>query len=347
MITVIADDITGAAELAGIAHGHGLDTELEVFASGCHDISASVATEVLVIATDTRSLSEPEAVQTMQRLTAMPFVRQQAELIFKKVDSALRGHVVAELRALMQATQKHQAVYLPANPSKGRIVREGIYYINEQPIAETAFSYDPEFPAVSSSLTERFPNAASMGIAMPDAVSAADVRAMVKEMGTDTILAGAADLFEALLDERKPSSPRRLILCGSTQSQPLRADVVTSPMPLSIYEGNCDLDAWLSDAKEKYSAGGSLALTIPHHHLTGKDVAVHLRQSMAAVAAVLVRWKKPKELIIEGGATAFTTLEKLEQSRFAIASQLAPGVVSMRTEDGMLVTLKPGSYPWK
>ena len=347
MITVIADDITGAAELAGIAHGHGLSTELQVFASGSHDISASAATDVLVIATDTRSLGEAEAIRTIRQLATVPAVSQQAERIFKKVDSALRGHVVAELCALMQATQRQRAIYLPANPSKGRIIREGIYYINEQPIAETAFSYDPEFPATTSSLAERFPDAAARGIDMPDAVSEVDVRAAVRNAGADTILAGAADLFEALLEQQKQSAPRRLILCGSTQSQPLSADVVTSPMPLSVYEGSGDLAVWLADAKGKYRAGGSLALTIPHRHLTGKAVAVHLRQSMAEVARRLVQWQKPQELVIEGGATAFATLHGLGRSHFSMVGQQAPGVVRMRAEDGLLVTLKPGSYAWK
>lgn len=347
MITVIADDITGAAELAGMAHGHGLRTELQVFAPDSQTVCASGGTEVLVIATDTRSLGEAEAVQTIRQLAAMPAVTLQAERIFKKVDSALRGHVVAELCALMQATQVQRAVYLPANPSKGRIIREGIYYIGEQPIAETAFSYDPEFPATTSSLAERFPEAAARGIAMPDAVSAADVRDAARDADTDAILAGAADLFEALLEQQKRPAHRRLILCGSTQSQPLGADVATSPMPLSVYEGCSDLTAWLTDAQEKYSTGATLALTIPHRHLTGKAVAVHLRQSMAEVASRLVQWQRPQELVIEGGATAFATLHGLGQCHFSMVGQQAPGVVRMQAEDGLLVTLKPGSYPWK
>ena len=50
----------------------------------------------------------------------------------------MRGHVVAELRALMEATGYRRAVYLPANPSKGRIIRGGEYYTLPSIIAASA-----------------------------------------------------------------------------------------------------------------------------------------------------------------------------------------------------------------
>ena len=57
---VIADDITGAAEIAGIAHSHGQQAHL-VCASPTvsHVHCDSIAATTTVIATDTRSMSEP------------------------------------------------------------------------------------------------------------------------------------------------------------------------------------------------------------------------------------------------------------------------------------------------
>ena len=51
-------------------------------------------------------------------------------------------------------------------------------------------------------------------------------------------------------------------------------------------------------------------------------------------------------LIIEGGATAWATLQALGWTEFTITAQLAPGIVQMSATNGTLVTLKPGSYPW-
>ena len=57
MTIVIADDITGAAEMAGIACCHGQSTSLLTERAG-----GAPSCEVLVIATDTRSMTEAEAV---------------------------------------------------------------------------------------------------------------------------------------------------------------------------------------------------------------------------------------------------------------------------------------------
>lgn len=338
---VIADDITGAAEIAGIAFSKGHQVSLV-----CGE---SVATnQITVIATDTRSMTEAEAIAETKQLSLL--ISHHSSLIYKKTDSALRGHVVAELEALMQATGYKRAVYLPANPSKGRIVRNGIYYIGETPIAETAFSYDPEFPAKTSALRERFPDAEEKGIIMPDAESEEDIRRIITEYNDGhTLFAGAADLFSAFLTSKPTTyhppinTNNKLILCGSTQSKPLELGIPIAPMPKEIYDGSDDLSLWDTSV---YDNERGLILTIPYTHRTGKEVAVHLRNIMAKMTQQLIKRHHPKQLIVEGGATAWAALQAIGWSQFVIICQIAPGVVQMRAANGTLVILKPGSYPW-
>ena len=374
---VIADDITGAAEMAGIAFAYGKNVRLVCggVAGGCG--TATYGTTV--IATDTRSMSEAEAVAETLRITSA--ISHQLSAIFKKTDSALRGHVVAELSALMEATKCQRAVFLPANPSKGRIIRGGTYYIKEVsgersevrdvPISETAFSYDPEFPAKTSILRERFPDAEAKGIIMPDAESEEDIQKVIAKYNDGkTLFAGAADLFSAILghsretrntrdsretrDTRVSNCPSTLILCGSTQSKPLDLGIPIAPMPREIYDGNDDISLWDTSA---YQEKHSLILTMPYTHRTGKEAAVHLRTMMAQKAKELVtEYLLPTldregsgeglHLIIEGGATAWATLQALGWTQFEIVAQIAPGIVQMSATNGTLVTLKPGSYPW-
>ena len=374
---VIADDITGAAEMAGIAFSQGQQVRLVCggVAGGCG--TATYGTTV--IATDTRSMSEAEAVAETLRITSA--ISHQLSAIFKKTDSALRGHVVAELSALMEATKCQRAVFLPANPSKGRIIRGGTYYIKEVsgerlkvrdvPIHETAFSYDPEFPAKTSILRERFPDAEAKGIIMPDAESEEDIQKVIAKYNDGkTLFAGAADLFSAILghsretrntrdsretrDTRVSNCPSTLILCGSTQSKPLDLGIPIAPMPREIYDGSNDLSLWNTSA---YQEKHSLILTMPYTHRTGKEAAVHLRTMMAQKAKELVtEYLLPTldregsgeglHLIIEGGATAWATLQTLGWTQFEIVAQIAPGIVQMSATNGTLVTLKPGSYPW-
>ena len=370
---VIADDITGAAEIAGIAFSKGHQVSLVCGSeeSGC----ATATYGTIVIATDTRSTSEGEAIAETRRIASPYRGEVGRELLFKKTDSALRGHVVAELTALMQATGYERAVYLPANPSKGRIIKNGTYYINNVPIHETDFSFDPEFPAKTSVLRERFPDAEAKGIIMPDAESEENIRRLIAEYNDGkTLFAGAADLFSALLNvnhgdayhgDRPSDSSLRLanhgvsphdtlILCGSTQSKSLDLGIPIAPMPREIYDGNDDLSLW--DTSE-YAKTHSLILTMPFTHRTGKKAAVHLRSMMAQKTKELITQHQPSHLIIEGGATAWATLQTLGWTQFKIVAQIAPGVVQMSatiachtstcgSKKRVIVTLKPGSYPW-
>ncbi len=353
---VIADDITGAAEIAGIAFSKGQEVRLLCSHSvNCDSVAVNGTT---VIATDTRSMSEAEAVAETRHLVRPLFGEGDGgRLLFKKTDSALRGHVVAELTALMESTGYQRAVYLPANPTKGRVIKNGLYYINKVPIHETAFSYDPEFPAKTSVLKERFPDAETNGIIMPDAESMDDIRNIIGLYNDGkTLFAGAADLFSALLEmthedtshlsslnSHHSSLNSAIILCGSTQSKPLDWGIPIAPMPRDIYDGNEDISLWDTSAyKEKHS----LILTMPYTHRTGKAAAVHLRTMMARKTKELITYHRPDHLIIEGGATAWATLQTLGWSQFQIVNQIAPGVVQMRAENGTYITLKPGSYPW-
>ena len=368
---VIADDITGAAEIAGIAFARGAEVRL-VCGSVYGVDNATYSTDITtVIATDTRSMGEAEAAAETKRIvshsllfTLLPpkgrSVARNNSSLFKKTDSALRGHVVAELTALMEVTGYERAVYLPANPSKGRVIRNGIYYINNIPIHETDFSFDPEFPARTSVLRERFPNAEEKGIIMPDAENEEDIRNIIAEYDDGkTIFAGAADLFSAMIGMgcgrlKEPIAKRpipiiqnknnTLILCGSTQSKTLDLGILVAPMPQEIYDGSDDLSLWDTTAYEQEQH--SLILSIPHTHRTGKEVAVHLRTVMAEKARQLVAEHCPDQLIIEGGATVWATLQALGWTEFTITAQLAPGVVQMSATTSTLVTLKPGSYPW-
>ena len=140
-------------------------------------------------------------------------------------------------------------------------------------------------------------------------------------------------------------------------------------MPREVYDGEEGADYWwkklsTSLPPQRGAEGGSLILTIPYTHRTGKEVAVHLRTVMAEMAKRLIHehfTPLPRRdgtgvglsslvgrlhLIIEGGATAWATLQALGWTEFTIERQIAPGVVQMRAMNGTLVTLKPGSYPW-
>ena len=300
---IIADDITGAAEVAGAAAARGHHVRL---VCGADSASLSLETSdhghsiITVIATDMRSMTADEAIAETRRIAAL--LDHLGERIIIKTDSALRGHVVPILTTLMHSLDYQRAVYLPANPSKGRIIRDGTYYVEGTPIHQTAFSYDPEFPAHTSCMKERFPEAQDSGIIMPDAESREDIIRVIENYDNpQTLFAGAADLIDALLTPQfsklnaqssklnaqssKPLTPAlsqgegaparpilhsslftlhsSLFLCGSTQSKPPHIGIPITEMPLSVYNGSTDLEEWKREAGDLYQKEGSLIITIP------------------------------------------------------------------------------------
>lgn len=368
-IVVIADDITGAAEIAGIAKRHGLHTELLTFTpTATHGRGRLLSrpqpgTQVVVIATDTRSGDREQAAATVtavaRRLPAGGDVR-----LFKKTDSALRGHIAVELTALMQATGHTKALLIAQNPSKGRVISGGTYYINGVPLADTAFRYDPEFPAVTS--VARDIVGGGDDIIVADAASSDDIDRCIALSDRETIIAGAADCFEALLSSLTTLNPPLpslnsplssllsplIIVCGSTQSRSLsdeplirRIGAEEIAMPAGVFHGQEAPAAWLAGLEKSYAERGAIVITVGQPSTGGKSYAVRLRRLMADAVSRLEATTPPATIIIEGGATAFAVLQRLGWQSFSVTAELSPGVVSMRhgTTD---IILKPGSYHW-
>jgi len=148
VITVIADDITGAAEVAGVGLRHRLKVALDTAVS-----VAPVGVQLWVIALDTRSMQRNEAINEITK-TVTQLTQFGVRQIFKKTDSVLRGHVVAELEAQLNVQGKKAVLLCPANPAGGRKIVDGTYFVNGVPLHQTDFANDPEFPATTSNVAE-------------------------------------------------------------------------------------------------------------------------------------------------------------------------------------------------
>ena len=366
---VIADDITGAAEIAGVAWRMGCRVTFTTSPEGIDADGADVA----VLATDTRSMSRDEAVAVTERIVGQ-LHRDPATLIFKKTDSVLRGHVAAELQVLMRLGYE-RALLLPANPSKGRCIGDGRYTVDGVPLCDTVFGHDPEFPARTAEVTAIVGGGAQSvnpatehlpaGISVGDSSSEDDIATYVRRFGDgQTLFAGAADTFRALLSaagfsqrEAEPfaglGSSRTLLVFGSTvrhdiMQQPffVRNRVAVSNMPDEVFAG-ADPQLWCERIADGCRDADSVVLRIPQRAEVDAARARWLRSAMAVATACAVGEYAPQELVIEGGATAFAVLAGLGWSDFEVDCEVAPGVVRLRhLQSGTRVTFKPGSYPW-
>ncbi|MBS1605937.1 MAG: four-carbon acid sugar kinase family protein, partial [Bacteroidetes bacterium] len=207
MIAVIADDLTGAAELGGIGLRHGLVTEVR------RVVPPAFEGGLLVVATDTRSGPVGAAVAEMRSITA-GVLGLGPEWVYKKTDSVLRGHVVAELRVQMEVLGFRRVLLVPANPVLGRTIVDGRYFLNGAPVQESSFATDPDFPVVSSDVREMLGDASvvlrrvgeelpARGIVVGEVASVEDVAAWARVVGPGMLLAGASGFFDALLALRR------------------------------------------------------------------------------------------------------------------------------------------------
>lgn len=381
MIVVIADDLTGAAEIGGIGLAHGLKAELQ--RRFCPESSAAL----LIIDTDSRSLPPEEAGVVMRGLvrrlkeSGLPVGR----MIYKKTDSVLRGPVAAELEALREVWGAARVLLVPANPSKGRTIHNGRYFIHGRPLSETDFANDPEYPAVTSDVL-RLPAMAGSGqvhllkcgqalpgegLMIGEASTAEDLSRWAGSTDRRTIPAGAGEFFEAILRERGLSAQTAadekefrledmaLLVCGSssdasrrTLRNARRLGIRICRMPEELFRSDgfeeifvrqwCDeITGCLEDSRRAIMAVDREA--VPNAAFAGRLCGL-----TAKTVSAVFREIPLKELFVEGGATASRIAACLGWSRFEPCEQSGPGVVRMKVmeSDRVCLTLKPGSYPW-
>jgi D-threonate/D-erythronate kinase len=377
MFAIVADDLTGAAEVAGVCLRYGLTVAFGVESLPTEDA------DVRVIATDSRSMSLQEAVSLHQRL-AILLKEAGIKELFKKTDSVLRGHVLAEMDALMSVYRMEIAVLQPANPEAGRCIRDGRYLIDGIPLSETGFAGDPDFPATTSSVKEwLWKNAgkclrpihnqsealAEGGIYIPDAYTALDLKGAVQTERDKCLFAGSAAFLGAYLEETRGCVAQKqfvqndfpnayLMVCGSKHPRSEAflkaigeegASVAVFPDALlkeTLVPG--ELESWSDGLAEIYSRKQRLHLTQGQRSVTFPGASFVLKNRLADVTSRLLEACSVKEVLIEGGATAFAILQKQGWKNLMPVEEWAPGIVRMRVKGhaGLYLTLKPGSYYW-
>lgn len=371
MIVVIADDITGAAEIAGIGLRFGMQVKL---VTSTHHTPRNC--DLMVYATNSRSMSESEAIAIHTQL-AQQINAAGCRRIYKKTDSALRGHLIAEVRPFLQYAKLKHVLFVPQNPSKGRVIEQGIYYINGQPLHETTFRNDPEFPAPTSDVVQLLNREAYLlnpgrnvythPFYIANASDEDEIGQYASQLNENILPAGGADFFVAYLksngytEKKTPSTfgglqnRDALIICGSTVKHDLsafgyiqRKAMPVNKMPAKVFEGTETPDCWIEQLKENYMRHRSLLLTIGHPPRTGKEFASQLNAIITRAAIALLNEQLPQELIIEGGATAYSIVNALRCEEFVVQEEIAPGVIRIASQSipNCYITIKPGSYSW-
>jgi uncharacterized protein YgbK (DUF1537 family) len=141
----IADDLTGACDVAAELAAAGRRVRVAVRPDAA--VAAAEDDDVLIVNTQSRALaSEAAYARVRDAVRARP-----APIVLKKIDTALRGHLGAELDGALDALGV-PAFVVPAIPSAGRVTRDGCQWFGGRLLEETEFARDPEGPGAVSSI---------------------------------------------------------------------------------------------------------------------------------------------------------------------------------------------------
>jgi len=374
-IVVLADDLSGAAELGALGWRYGLTAEVQ------SEFEPSSSADLCLIDTDSRSCPVDAAVrrvaQIARRLIALPPV-----FVFKKVDSLLRGHVLAETRAIARSLGRQRVLLIPANPSRGRVIRDGRYFVDGVPLDKTLFAADPDHPRRSSQVRELLDESTAgrlsaqvaaglseIHVAVPDVASGADVAEWARQIGADTLPAGAADFFAAILADRcgrdaapadidaaAPELPagrsRTLVVCGSAAAWPVRyADARAAGIPCVVAPAeifatdrrDAVLRSWGDQIAEALRTRRCVLVGLGDRPLekvppmsagapntTAAVPGGALARRLAEAVAQAVRQAPVDRFLLEGGATAAAFARAQGWSRLCVTGAPGAGVAELR-----------------
>ena len=341
----LADDLSGALD-AGAAFfrtGRRVRTVLD------GELPDAWTGEVVALTTETRNVSANVAGKKVREVLERARARG-ARLLFKKIDSTMRGPVAAELGALLAAMPDVRVLFSPANPAAGRTVRDGVLYVRGVPVNETEFGRDPVWPVRASGLKESLGEAMGERVTIADAETQEDLEravARMREKGEAWVAVGSGALAVAVAGKRirreeakaLPAGPG-LVVCGSghplnrIQAERLRSERGVSVQEVRLHGGGVAPPGELG-------AGGVLMVEAAR----GESAAA-LRAIVGAAKEAIDRGGVRK-IFVTGGETAFALGRELGVRELELWEEIETGVCGCEAErrgEKMWIAVKPGGF---
>ena len=371
---VLADDLTGAAEIGGIASLFGLSVRI-IFNINEEN---NYPEEVVILDSNTRSLSSDQAYQKVTKLIG-PVKTDEYNLVFKKVDSILRGSIVSEIKALSLKMEINKACLIPANPTKNRIIKNGKYYINKKPINRTDFRFDPEYPRLSEDVKDLITDNSGVvlinndpsnfienKITVPNIISESEIQYYVSRLPEKGILyAGGVDFFTSILKykfmfskvkEYVPiqKADKNHFIIGSHSKTTLRTKNLLSKQNYIIYQlpelaitDKIKFKEWLLIIKKSLTNQKSIVISGPDKSHRDPLEMKLITKRLVHAAKMIAKNLSPGQLFIEGGETASKFFRVMGWDNLFIHQAVNDGIVSLfKPGTNITVTIKPGSYKW-
>ncbi|MEM2122945.1 MAG: four-carbon acid sugar kinase family protein [Candidatus Bathyarchaeia archaeon] len=356
-VLVLADDLTGACDAGVQFVENGLST---LVLTGPSE-SFHGEYDVLAVNTDTRNMDVNEAYEIVRSVSGR--FKSSFEVFYKKIDSTMRGHVGAEVEAMLEGLDLKAAVVSPAYPENGRIVLGGYVFVYGELLEKTELiehegvgSYIPRLLSMETSsgvervdlsLTKRGVEAIrdrveelirkGFRIIVADAASRGDLEIIAEAclgIGEGLLLCGSAGLARELARRIVRKAGGILVVSGSLKRETLEqigeaerrfSLKVFKLNPREILEGGPS-SLLLDSLLEEIKLRGITVLT----SASSKDDRIPGAEETAckalshAVRRILEEVRM--DLIIFGGDTAASILSDLQVHSLRLIRDLGEGI---------------------
>ncbi|MFD9033643.1 four-carbon acid sugar kinase family protein [Streptomyces sp. NPDC059567] len=355
-ITVLADDLTSAGDGAAPFRraGHHAKVLLSTAAEGdagssdgnVYEAGAAATDGVVAVDLGSRLLDEPAAVTRAER-AARRFAT--ADLLVKTVDSTLRGHVAAEIRAAHAGSGRRAVVVAPAFPAEGRTTVRGIQHVHGVPVHDTDFARDPAHPVRCSDLARLLPEAEHLepdqfeklpeligqgGVFVCSAATDVDLDRLVSSAprAREALWVGSPGLAAALArhhsrtpEAARPELPRArrpLVVVGSANPATRRQlDRLRTRADVAVAAAADDPTAAVHALRQ-----ASAPVLVVHTPDERRTTSGSLTDDLAHVVRELATAGTVDGLVLTGGETAVAVLEALRSEGIDLVDEPEPGV---------------------
>ncbi|MBV9064247.1 MAG: Hrp-dependent type III effector protein [Methylobacteriaceae bacterium] len=340
-VRLLADDLTGAldtaAELTPLAGSRAV-----VWSNGPFKAPTSCA-----IDSGTREKEHDVAIGAVSSLAP---ALADAEIAYKKVDSLLRGHTMAELAACWRFAAWDHCVVAPAFPFQGRVTVDGVQRVTgpDRHIVADVFALLADAGVEASPGNANAP--LGPGIAVFDARTNEDLAHVVacgRAASGRVLWCGSAGLAQALASGAKqPPSPllrgRVLGLFGSDQAVTARQLAACGDAWLRLAGDQRDHAPLIARLQRNSLAIASLDLP------TGTSRAQAAATIASSFASLVASIDQPDVLLVAGGETLRGLCEALGTTSLEVRGQFEPGlphsVMRGGRWDGVTVVSKSGAF---
>jgi uncharacterized protein YgbK (DUF1537 family) len=322
---LIADDLSGACDSAVAFRTHGFSACVVLADAELPGVSC----DLVAYSTETRDGEEQDATAKVAAACRL-FDRCGLPVLFKKIDSTLRGPWAAELATVMQTLGVEKAILNPAFPEQGRVVESGEVFVvgsggDRRPAARI-----PDLP----------------GVEVCDASTRDELDALVKQAfkgseiplicGSGGIALSVAAVLAQRLGRNRVAPPRPELKSGLPLLLIGTDHPVTQQQVGHLRDGG-RVDVQALNSLDRCAGKRPVLVNVDW------PASLDFRPLEHAIGS-----GRFGALILSGGSTARTVLEALGAGKIDLLGQFGPGLPWGRIQGGvaggLLVAVKSGGF---